>query len=173
MYCELIDKTITKIIAPGRAYNHISFGPMARREDYIEAGLYELKEVYEPITEYQYHGSPIISIDEGLKIVTKTYPAVEKTEEDKYQIALKNWKSDRQQAVDNIEVTYNGIIYQGDEESQSRMSRAILGLPDDVATIDWVAKDNMVYPLTRGDLVAILHDAGSQQTALWTEGRPI
>jgi hypothetical protein len=82
------------------------------------------------------------------------------------------WKADREDAVRAIEVTYNSIIYQGDEESQTRMARAIVALPDDITTIAWTAKDNTVNNLTRLDLQAILLDAGNQQATIWNTGRP-
>lgn len=83
-----------------------------------------------------------------------------------------DWKVKRQEAVDNIEVTYNGILYQGDEKSQDRMSRAINGLPDDTTTIPWIAKDNSEHLLTRVDLQTILGLAGAEQSRIWTDGRP-
>ena len=85
---------------------------------------------------------------------------------------LAKWKANRALAVSNIEVVYNTAIYQGDEESQTRMSNAINGLPDDITTVPWVSKDNTVTPLNRLDLKAILLDAGTQMALLWNEGRP-
>lgn len=82
------------------------------------------------------------------------------------------WKANRAQLVDNIEVIYNGVVYQGDEESQTRMARAIVALPDDTTTINWIAKDNTVNALTRVDLKLILLDAGNQQSAIWNAERP-
>lgn len=76
-------------------------------------------------------------------------------------------KQNRQILVDNIEVTYNGIIYQGDETSQDRMSRAINGLPDDITTIQWKAKDNSSQELTKLDLKQILYLAVQEQTKNW------
>lgn len=76
-------------------------------------------------------------------------------------------KSNRTAAVENIEVEYNGIVYQGDEISQDRMSRAINGLPDDTTTISWKAKDNSSRELTRLDLKEILFLAGQEQTRIW------
>lgn len=84
----------------------------------------------------------------------------------------KLWKENRQKAVDTIEVTYNAVIYQGDETSQGRMARAIIGLPDNVATINWVAKDNTVHALNKIDLQTILANAGTQQANIWNLGRP-
>ena len=76
-------------------------------------------------------------------------------------------KASRTILVESIEVKYNGIIYQGDETSQDRMSRAINGLPDDIATILWKAKDNSSHELTRLDLKEILFLAGQEQTRIW------
>ena len=76
-------------------------------------------------------------------------------------------KKARAVAVENIEVEYNGVIYQGDETSQDRMSRAINGLPDDVTVIYWKAKDNSSQELTRLDLKEILFLAGQEQTRIW------
>jgi len=90
----------------------------------------------------------------------------------KLKQSITTWKKDRQQKVDNIEVTYNNIVYQGDETSQSRMTKAITALPDDTTTIPWTAKDNSTQSLTRADLKAILLDAGTQQSKIWNEGRP-
>ena len=76
-------------------------------------------------------------------------------------------KANRTVAVENIEVEYNGVVYQGDETSQDRMSRAINGLPDDVTTISWRAEDNSSHELTRVDLKEILFMAGQEQTRIW------
>ena len=76
-------------------------------------------------------------------------------------------KTNRTTLVENIEVEYNGVVYQGDEISQDRMSRAINGLPDDVTTISWKAKDNSSQELTRLDLKEILFLAGQEQTRIW------
>lgn len=96
-----------------------------------------------------------------------------RTAEEVFAEDMSAWKASRRNAVRNIEVTYNAVVYQGDEESQTRMARAIVALPDDVTTIDWVAKDNSVNALTKLDLQAILIDAGNQQSALWSVGRPV
>ena len=78
-----------------------------------------------------------------------------------------HWKEKRQELVDAIEVVYDGIAYQGDETSQDRMSRAIVGMPTDASTIQWKAKDNSVQTLTRVDLREILFQVGQKQTEIW------
>jgi len=98
-----------------------------------------------------------------------------------YGELYEEWKANRQDKVDNIEVTYNGIVYQGDETSQTRMDRAIRGLekldqlyPETAPhTQTWVAKDNSSHQLTAEDLTLIMVEAGRIQGQLWNEGRPI
>ena len=75
-------------------------------------------------------------------------------------------KQNRKNIVNNIEVIYNGVVYQGDEKSQDRMSRAIVGMDDD-DTIEWTAKDNSKVVLLRSDLKQILRLAGIEQTKVW------
>ena len=104
--------------------------------------------------------------DEDLVILRA--PTAEQVAEQSYS----TWKASRQLAVDSIEVTYDLIIYQGDEVSQGRMSRSIAALPDDVMTVQWIAKDNSAQLLNKVQLKAILLDAGTKQSAIWNEGRP-
>ena len=65
-----------------------------------------------------------------------------------------------------IKVNYNGDVYQCDEVSQSRISRAVLSMaPED--TIRWKTADNKEVVLTRSDLSEILRLAGQEQTRIW------
>lgn len=90
-----------------------------------------------------------------------------------FELSLSEWKNTREVSVANLEVTYNGIVYQGDETSQDRMSRTINGLPDEVSAVPWVAKDNSIQYLTKLDLQQILYLAVQEQSRLWSEGRPL
>lgn len=96
-----------------------------------------------------------------------------RTAAEKFQAQYNIWKTGRSIAVDNIVVTYNGVDYQGDEISQGRLTRAILALPDDTTTLSWVSLDNTEHALTRVDFKNILLDAGMQQAAIWSVGRPV
>lgn len=97
---------------------------------------------------------------------------VEQIAKDALLDTLNIWKANRQTAVDNIEITYNGVIYQGDEISQTRMARAITALTSDTISVYWVAKDNSIQELKKSDLQSILFLAGQKQSEIWTEGRP-
>lgn len=88
-------------------------------------------------------------------------------DEELLPFALKEKKELRTLLVANIEVEYNGIVYQGDETSQDRISRVINGLPNDTTTISWKAKDNSSKELTRLDLKEILFLAVQEQARIW------
>lgn len=93
------------------------------------------------------------------------------TPEEIQQGLYNQWKAERQSKVDNIEVELNGIIYQGDETSQTRIARAV-SVMEDTDTTMWVAKDNSINELSKADLKYILREAGIKQTLIWNDGRP-
>lgn len=79
------------------------------------------------------------------------------------------FKNDRALRVQSIVVEYNGNKFDGDEVSQNRMSRAVVGLghQPDGTTLPWVLSDNTVVEVTKEDLAAVLILAGQKQTDLW------
>lgn len=80
------------------------------------------------------------------------------------------WKQQRQQAVDAITVTVNGKVFDGDEVSQTRMARAILGMQVAGATsINWTLADNSVTQATLEELSEALVLAGQRQAELWVQ----
>ena len=98
------------------------------------------------------------------------------TQEQKIEEAVKRqhtkWKQDRAEAVRSIKVTtVAGNTFDGDEESQGRMARAILGLevvgPE--STVTWVLADNSVIQATSAELREVLALAGAEQALLWVK----
>ena len=89
-------------------------------------------------------------------------------------IALAQWESikeERTKAVEAITVVVDGMEFDGDEESQTRMSRAITGLEPGETQL-WKLTDNtIVYP-TREQLKSALRAAGERQTELWAQYVP-
>ena len=77
-------------------------------------------------------------------------------------------KLDRAQAVAAIIVTTaSGKQFDGNEEAQTRMARAIAALTAEETTL-WVLADNTVAPaVTREELREALRLAGAAQTAIW------
>lgn len=77
-------------------------------------------------------------------------------------------KRARQAAVDSITVEVNGKLFDGDETSQTRMSRAILGMQaTGQPTITWVLADNTVTQATQAELTEAMILAGQAQAEAW------
>jgi len=86
------------------------------------------------------------------------------------QAAREAWKARRAEAVRNIKVTTaSGRMFDGDEISQARMARAILGLQEagEGATVLWVLANNEAVTVTAEELAEALHLAGAEQARLW------
>ena len=76
---------------------------------------------------------------------------------------------ERAKEVSEIIVTLADTVtvLDGDEVSQGRIARAILGLPDDTTTQTWIGANGDVYSLTKPKLQEALVLAGEAQTAIW------
>lgn len=76
------------------------------------------------------------------------------------------WKAARGQAVGSIVVEVDGMKFDGDETSQTRMARSISVMTDDDTTI-WVLATNTPVQVTKSQLSQVLRLAGQRQTELW------
>lgn len=86
------------------------------------------------------------------------------------QAAREAWKTRRAEAVRAIKVTTaSGRIFDGDEVSQARMARGILGLQaeGEGATVLWVLANNEAVTVTAEELAEALRLAGAEQARLW------
>ena len=114
---------------------------------------------------YQWYEGDDLLIEEG------TEPALEPVDETE-EARLARLKAERAEAVKNIVVEVDGMKFNGDEESQDRISRTITAAltggytKDDTTT--WVLWDNTVAEVSIGQLAEVLLLAGQKQTALWT-----
>lgn len=77
-------------------------------------------------------------------------------------------KAARTAAVSAITVTVGDKVFDGDETSQTRMARAIIGMQAALApTINWTLANNVSTPVTIAELTEALILAGQAQAALW------
>lgn len=77
-------------------------------------------------------------------------------------------KVERQALVDAIKVTVNGKVFDGDEISQGRMARAIIGLQvTNLPSIKWTLADNTETNATLSELTEALVLAGKEQSSIW------
>lgn len=95
-----------------------------------------------------------------------------KTAEELATEELAQAKAERADAVSKITVTVDGMVFDGDEISQERMSRTItaaMATGEDVSAITtWVLADNTVAQVSIKQLAKALRLAGEKQTELWT-----
>lgn len=89
--------------------------------------------------------------------------------EEQAEIARAEWKRLRADKVGAIKVTTAaGHTFDGDEQSQGRMARAILGLQAvPGGTVTWVLADNSVREVGATELTEALALAGAEQARLW------
>lgn len=97
----------------------------------------------------------------------------EPTAEEVAAKSLEQAKDERAEAVSKITVEVDGMTFDGDEESQTRMGRTIaaaiaLGVDIQTYTQVWVLADNTVAQVSIAQLAQALKLAGEAQTALWT-----
>ena len=128
---------------------------------------------HDPITQMVIEATPVLT-DKGhweqvwevvaLGAETVTANQLAKAERDR-----ESFKAARATAVDNIKVTTAaGNTFDGDETSQTRMSRAILVLSTGAAeSVPWVLANNTVIQATAAELTEALALAGAEQARLW------
>lgn len=78
------------------------------------------------------------------------------------------WIAERTALVEEIKVTVDGMVFDGDETSQTRMARAVIASASDAETTTWVLADNTPALVTASQLRQALKLAGTGQTTLWT-----
>lgn len=120
------------------------------------------------------HGSPAREIVElgplpDGALLTEPEPTAEElaTQE------LAQAKAERADAVSKIIVEVDGMAFDGDEESQTRMGRTIaaavaIGVNLATEKRTWVLADNSIAQVSIKQLAEALRLAGDAQTALWT-----
>ena len=120
------------------------------------------------------HGDPAHEMkDLGAFPKGASLTAPEPTAEELAALELAQAKMDRAEAVARITVTVDGMTFDGDEASQTRMGRTIaaaVALGADLAEEKrtWVLADNSIAEVTIAQLAEALRLAGDAQTALWT-----
>lgn len=86
---------------------------------------------------------------------------------------LEEAKAERATAVSQILVEVDGMVFQGDEESQQRLSRTITAATATGASMEdkttWVLADNTIARVSIAQLARALRLAGEKQTELWTK----
>ncbi|WP_085065417.1 DUF4376 domain-containing protein [Pseudoalteromonas sp. TB51] len=95
-------------------------------------------------------------------------PAVKTVEDVLAPYARTIFKLNRQKLLDTLTVEVDGMVFDGDEASQSRMGRASFSMQDG-ETIPWVLANNEKATVTKEQLALALRLAGAKQAEFWTE----
>ena len=82
------------------------------------------------------------------------------------------WKREREDRVCAIVVEVDGLHFDGDEDSQNRMARAVAAADLMTETTEWTLADNTVAVVAVQTLKTACRLAGEEQTRIWNEGRP-
>lgn len=93
-----------------------------------------------------------------------------KTPEELAREELAKAKAERAEAVQNIAVEVDGMIFDGNEDAQRRISVAITTA--DITgqqSVDWVLKNNTVANVTREQLEKVLALSMQKMQELWTK----
>ena len=94
-------------------------------------------------------------------------PTIEATFKDLSNHFRESFKASRAQAVDNIKVTVDSMIFDGDEASRARMVTAIASADSDTETTKWALADNTVVDVTRIQLKEALKLSGKEMERIW------
>lgn len=81
------------------------------------------------------------------------------------------WKAQRMAAVAGIVVEVDGLRFDGDEDAQNRMARAVAAADLMTETTEWTLADNTVATVSVQTLKTACRLAGEEQTRIWNEGR--
>ena len=104
----------------------------------------------------------------------QTYKVVELSEDElrmKADEVLQQAKMERANAVSSITVEVDGMVFDGDETAQDRMSRvaSIAGDDELSTTLPWVLANNTVVEVTVAQIKEALRKALYAQAALWVK----
>ena len=100
-----------------------------------------------------------------------TYVSGEEPEKPKEMIEaemLAQAKKERANAVKRLTVEVDGMVFDGDEVSQARMSVAASSMSDGETNV-WVLHDNSVVRVTKAQLLEACRLARIAQSAIWTK----
>lgn len=101
----------------------------------------------------------------------KVITAEQRTEEQKIA-GYHAWKAERDERVRAIVVEVEGLRFDGDEDSQNRMARAVAAAYLMTETTEWTLADNTVAVVPVQTIKTACRLAGEEQTRIWNEDRP-
>lgn len=135
-------------------------------EGYVYVGVVPFPE-HDPAISKPVPAAPVQNPDGRWVISYDIVPLTEEELVQRQQELVVTRKDARQQEVDSIVVTtQSGRMFDGNEDAQNRMSRAVTAM-EDTDVIPWVLADNTVTEVTRAELKEALKLAGAAMAEIW------
>lgn len=129
-----------------------------------EAWLAECADVDEYNQGTYYNDDGVLTQNEQMDYSPE--PQLSMTDFSLYDLAY--FKAMRTIRVDQLTTEVDGLIFDADELSQTRMARAIVGLTESgLPDISWRLYDNSAATVTKAQLAQALVQAGQAQTDIW------
>lgn len=94
-------------------------------------------------------------------------PTLEDCSDEIYNHFRSIFKAQRAELVNNLKVTVDGMVFDGDEVSRSRMVTAIATAEDDNEVVRWSLADNTVESVTSLQLKKALRLSGKEMENIW------
>lgn len=130
---------------------------------------YNLDGMFIPLDPANRHYQEIQKLIENGIEVEPAYSEEERLEYFKNK-KIQELKKERGNQVKQIVVTLDsGEVLDGNEEAQTRMTRAVSALPDDTTTIDWIDHNNETIQLTKPKLLEALRKTGEEETQIYVD----
>lgn len=152
-----------------QALKNVSLPEILADENLAELGFVAVAQQPLPDFDPMTH-KPVSRVEKNGETWTQAWNLFELSE-DEQQVAFARHvdkiKFDRAEQVASIVVTTKaGLVFDGDETSQTRMARAITAM-EDADVIPWVLHDNSVAMLSKAELTEALRLSGAQMAAIW------
>lgn len=123
----------------------------------------------EQLADIRLHAASELEFQRVMALPTEYYSELTPAEQAaaSAQKVYEDFKDSRDKAVSELVVEVDGLVFDGDEDSQNRMARVIaVSSSEDDSTL-WRLANNTTESVTVRQLKAVLKAASIEQTALW------
>lgn len=132
------------------------------------------EQTFNSISELRYNSPNIVfppdpskELLEGLGVKVEEVPDPELSPEQLAANQLQDAKQRRYEEVSTIVVEVDGIKFEGDERSQSRITKTLLCWDNSVETIKWIDAENNLVDVTRDQLQKALELSVRSMNEIW------
>lgn len=115
---------------------------------------------------WQWFGVYNLLVNKGITVFPEQ-PNKEDLKDSLSEYFRTKFKAARTEQVKKSTITFEGNVYDADEEAQGRLAVAMLSAIDDVETTIWVLHDNTTVHINRIQIQKILRACTLQMSSIW------